>query len=75
MNETAFDRHRCPDPHCGRPFAVIYRRSFHDIPVRMAIACPHCRAWGVVMLPTGTARESDGAWVLPLAHQQSAFAS
>jgi hypothetical protein len=74
MDDTAFDRHRCHDPHCGRSFAVIYRRSICDIPIRMAVACPHCRSWGVVMVPTGAGSQSDGAWVLPLGCQQSAFA-
>jgi hypothetical protein len=76
MDETVFDRHRCLDPHCGRLFAVVYRRSLEDVPIRMAVACPHCRTWGVVMLPTTTAsREADAAWVVALGQQQSALAS
>jgi hypothetical protein len=66
MDATTLDRHRCHARHCGRPFAVVYRRSWHDVPIPMAVACPHCARWEVVMVPTGAVRESDGAYVLPL---------
>jgi hypothetical protein len=75
MEATAFERHRCRHPRCRRPFAVIYRRSLQDVPIPMAVACPHCRRWDVVMVPTGAARESEGAWVLPLDAPATALAS
>lgn len=66
MDEMALDRHRCHASRCGRAFAVVCRRSSHDVPVPMALACPHCGRWEVVMVPTGAVRERDGAYVLPL---------
>lgn len=66
MQEADFDRHRCKAPRCGRPFAVVCRRSLYDMPIAMAVACPHCQRWGVVMVPTGAVTEGDGAYVLPL---------
>jgi len=67
------DRHRCHNPRCHRPFAVIYRRSWHDVPIPMAVACPHCGSWDVVLVPTGAVCESDGTYVLPLDYRVSAL--
>jgi hypothetical protein len=74
MEGTTLDRHRCPHPRCGRPFAVVYRSSFHDVPIPMAVACPTCGCWDVVMVPTGAVHESEGAWVLPLDYHVVALA-
>jgi hypothetical protein len=73
MDETSMDRHRCHNPRCRRPFAVVYRRCWHDVPIPMAIACPHCGSWGVVLVPTGAVRESDGTYVLPLDYRVAAI--
>jgi len=67
MSETTQDRHRCRHPACRRPFAVVYHRSVHDVPIPLAIACPRCGSWDVVMVPTGAVDETAGTWVLPLA--------
>jgi len=67
MSEAAQDRHRCRNPACRRPFAVVYHRSVHDVPIPLAIACPRCGNWDVVMVPTGAVDETAGTWVLPLA--------
>jgi hypothetical protein len=45
---------------------VVYRRSSHDVPIPMAVACPRCGSWDVMMVPTGAVREAEGTWVLPL---------
>lgn len=66
MTETTQDRHRCHNPGCGRPFAVVCRWSWHDVPVPLAVACPRCGSWDVVMVPTGAVLESQGTWVIPL---------
>jgi hypothetical protein len=66
MDETTLNRHRCHHPRCGRPFAVVCRTSLRDVPIPMAVACPHCGRWDVVMVPTGAAGESEGSYVLPL---------
>ncbi|OFV87629.1 MAG: hypothetical protein A2V74_04375 [Acidobacteria bacterium RBG_16_70_10] len=69
MDETTLDRHRCRYPRCGRPFAVVYRRSFYDIPVPHAVACPHCGGRDVVLAATGAVREHDGTYVLPIGYR------
>jgi hypothetical protein len=66
MSDTTQDRHRCHNPGCGRPFALVYRRSSHDVPIPLAVACPRCGSWDVVMVATGAVREAEGTWVLPL---------
>jgi hypothetical protein len=73
MDETTMDRHRCHGPRCRRPFAVVYRRSWRDVPIPMALACPHCGHWDVVMVPTGAVRETEGAYVLPLDYRVAAL--
>jgi hypothetical protein len=32
----------------------------------MAVACPRCGTWAVVMVSTGAVREDEGSYVLPL---------
>jgi hypothetical protein len=66
MDETTAVRHSCQAPGCGRPFAVVCRQSLHDVPLPMAVACPRCGRWAVVMVPTGAVRETGGSYVLPL---------
>ena len=66
MDETCAIRHFCQAARCGRPFAVVCRRSAHDVPLPMAVACPRCGRWAVVMVPTGAVRETEGSYVLPL---------
>jgi len=75
MEDTIAVRHFCQAPGCGRPFAVVCRRSVHDVPLPMAVACPRCGGWAVVMVPTGTVRESEGScsYVLPLEPQIAAL--
>jgi len=68
MSDTTQDRHRCHNPECGRPFVVVYRRSRHDVPIPLAVACPRCGSWDVVMVPTGALRETESTWVVPLDH-------
>lgn len=46
---------------------MVYHRSVHDVPIPLAIACPRCGSWDVVMVPTGAVDETAGTWVLPLA--------
>jgi hypothetical protein len=75
VDDTTFDRHRCRDPRCGRPFAVVCRRSLNDVPIPMAVACPRCTRWNVLMVPTGTVRDADGAYVLPLDWETARLAS
>ena len=36
------------------------------MPIPLAVACPRCGSWDVVMVPTGAVRETQGTWVLPL---------
>jgi hypothetical protein len=69
MEETALDRHRCHGPRCGRPFAFVFRHSFYDVPIPLAVACPHCGRWEVVLVPTGAVRETTGTYILPLGHR------
>jgi hypothetical protein len=45
---------------------VVYHRSWHDVPIPIAVACPRCGRWDVVMVPTGAVRETPGTWVVPL---------
>jgi hypothetical protein len=66
MSDATQDRHRCHNPECGRPFAVVYHRSWHDVPMPLAVACPRCGSWDVVMVSTGAGGETQGTWVLPL---------
>jgi hypothetical protein len=66
MEETTLDPHRCHNDRCGRPFLVVCRQSWHDVPVPAAMACPHCGHWDIVLVPTGAVRQTEGAWVLPL---------
>ncbi|HKZ31173.1 MAG TPA: hypothetical protein VJ648_02330 [Vicinamibacteria bacterium] len=66
MDETSAVRHFCQAPRCGRPFAVVCRQSPYDVPLPMAVACPRCGRWAVVMVPTGAVRETEGSYVLPL---------
>jgi hypothetical protein len=73
MDETIAVRHFCRAARCGRPFAVVCRRSMHDVPLPMAVACPRCGGWAVVMVPTGAVRESEGSYVLPLEPQLAAL--
>jgi hypothetical protein len=73
MEETTMDRHRCHSPRCRRLFAVVYRRCWHDVPIPMAVACPHCGNWDVVLVPTGAVREAEGTYVLPLEYQVAAL--
>jgi hypothetical protein len=47
---------------------MLYRRSWHDVPIPLAVACPRCGRWDVVMVPTGAVLGSQGTWVLPLDH-------
>jgi hypothetical protein len=75
MDETKVDRQRCRAPRCGRPFAIVYRRSWRDVPVPMALACPRCGSWNVVEVPTGAVRLREGAYVLPLGDRATALAS
>ena len=73
MDETCAIRHFCHAAGCGRPFAVVCRRSAHDVPLPMAVACPRCGRWAVVMVPTGAVRETEGSYVLPLEPQIAAL--
>jgi hypothetical protein len=75
MDDTTLDRHRCHDPRCRRPYAVVYRRSLHDVPIPLAVACPSCGHWDVVMVPTGAVRDADGAYVLPLGYEAAALSA
>jgi hypothetical protein len=75
MDDTTLDRHRCHDPRCRRPYAVVYRRFPHDVPIPLAVACPSCGHWEVVMVPTGAVRDSDGAYVLPLGYEAAALSA
>ncbi len=47
---------------------MVYRRSWHDVPIPLAVACPRCGSWDVVMVATGALRETEGTWVVPLDH-------
>ena len=73
MDETIANRHFCQAPRSGRPFAVVCRRSMHDVPLPMPVACPRCGRWSVVMVPTGAVREAEGSYVLPLEPQVAAL--
>ena len=64
MSATAQDRHRCPA--CERHFAVVYQSSPHDVPIPLAVACPRCGRWDVVMISAGAVSDSPGTFVLPL---------
>jgi len=75
MDEPTMDRRRCHSARCQRPFAVVYRRSLLDVPIPLAVACPHCGFWDVVLVPTGAVRQTQGAWVLPLDYRVAALAS
>jgi len=66
MDETCAIRHFCQAARCGRPFAVVCKRSAHDVPLPMAVACPRCGRWAVVMVTTGAVRETEGSYVLPI---------
>ena len=68
MSETTQERHRCRNPRCGKPFAVVYRRCLEDVLIPLPMACPSCGRWGVVMVTSGAVREDRGTWVLPLGH-------
>ena len=68
MNEATQARHRCHNPACRKPFAVVCHRSYYDVQIPLAVACPRCGSWDVVMVPTGAVRETEGTWVVPLAH-------
>lgn len=67
------ERHLCSSRRCGRPFAVLYRRDWQDIPLPVAVACPHCGRWDMVCVPTGGIREADGTYVLPLDYRIAAL--
>jgi hypothetical protein len=45
---------------------VVYQSSPHDVPIPLAVACPRCGRWDVVMVSAGAVSESPGTWVLPL---------
>lgn len=75
MDDTTVDRHRCHGPQCRRPYAVVYRRNVHDVPIPLAVACPSCGRWEVVLVPTGAVRDSDGAYVLPLGYEAAALSA
>ena len=47
---------------------MVYRRSLEDVPISLALACPRCGRWDVVMVTTGAVRQAQGTWVLPLDH-------
>jgi hypothetical protein len=66
MDDMALDRHRCSGPRCRRPFAVVYRCTSLDVPIRLALACPHCGRQHELTVLTGAVRDSDGAYVFPL---------
>ena len=66
MSDATQDRHRCHNPECRRRYAVVYHRSWHDVPISLAVACPSCGRWDVVMVTTGAVRETQGTWVVPL---------
>jgi hypothetical protein len=66
MDERAVDRRRCRNPRCGRAFVVVYRRSFYDMPVPHAVACPCCGDWDIVLVAANSVRECDSTYVLPL---------
>ena len=66
MSDATQDRHHCHNPECRKPFAVVYHRSYYDVPIPLAVACPRCGSWDVVMVPTGAVGEAHGTWVLPL---------
>jgi len=68
MRDATQDRHRCHNPACRRPFALVYHRSWYDVSIPLAMACPRCGSWDVVMVPTGAVCETQGTWVLPLDH-------
>jgi hypothetical protein len=68
MGETTQQRHRCHNPRCRRPFAVVYHRSVDDVPISVAVACPRCGSWDLLTVTTGAVRETPGTWVVPLDH-------
>ena len=68
MRDATQDRHRCHNPACRRRFALVYYASWYDVQIPLAMACPRCGSWDVVMVPTGALRETQGTWVLPLDH-------
>jgi hypothetical protein len=74
MEEMVAIRHSCQAPRCRRPFAVISPRSAYDVPLPMAVACPRCGTWAVVMVSTGTVREDEGSYVLPLEPREASIA-
>ena len=47
---------------------MVYRHSLEDVPISLAVACPRCGRWDVVMATTGAVRQTQGLWVLPLGH-------
>jgi len=73
MNGTSQDRHRCQNPRCRKSFAVVYHRSCDDVQIPLAVACPRCGRWGVVMVSAGAVSESPGTWVLPVEHSVAAL--
>jgi hypothetical protein len=75
VDDMALDRHRCSSPRCRRHFAVVYRCSSLDVPIRLALACPHCGRQHELTVLTGAVRDSDGAYVLPLDGDLSGFAA
>lgn len=62
---ATLDRHRCHDPRCRRPFAVVFRTASNE-PGWLNLACPHCGTMHLVIGPAGVPREFEGAYVLPL---------
>ena len=44
----------------------MYHRSFEDVPIPLAVACPRCGSWDVVMVAAAAMREKPGTWVLPI---------
>ncbi len=49
--------------------------SPHDVPIPLAVACPSCGHWEVVLVPTGAVRDTDGAYVLPLGYEAAALSA
>jgi hypothetical protein len=68
----ALDRHRCSSPRCRRHFAVVYRCSSLDMPIQLALACPHCGRQHEFTVLTGAVGDGDGAYVLPLSGELTA---
>ena len=45
---------------------MVYHRSGQDVPIPLAVACPRCGSWDVVMVHSGALHDSQTTWVLPL---------